>query len=165
MELLHPICIQSLFAVSCRQMLFALLSDKRTYPNYEKKQNWITDWAKQNVQICDDAHLLRSVKSTSYVCRRSSARVGFRWDFNGMIYLLNTAHGISHLTPWRVLPSFWWLPADFGVLNVIVHIGPPLEKKKTWNNIKTSHFHRAIQLSISLSLLSISFCIGWGLLL
>lgn len=38
MELLHAICILSLFAVSCRQMLFALLSDKRTYPNYGKNK-------------------------------------------------------------------------------------------------------------------------------
>lgn len=56
-----------------------------------------------------------------------------------------------------------FLRALHSILDMIVHVGPPL--MKAWNYIPTSHFHRAIQLSISLSLLSILFCTGWGFIL
>lgn len=89
------------------------------------------------------------------MCAVVQAQAGFRWDFNEMIYLLNTTR--FHIWLHDDLPSFRWLPVVFFACFLFDSIRSnrsyrehlKFKKKNTQasnNSIPTSHFHRAIQL-------------------
>lgn len=79
------------------------------------------------------------------------AQVSFRWDFNEMIYLLNT---MVHIQLHDNSPSFVGIRLFFAwfhsnpVLDNTKTTAPTTKKKNPNSNIPIAHFHHAVQLCL-----------------